>query len=112
MVGTNAKLVKEWRIRTKERMVRSMGGECQICGYNKSHRALEFHHLDPTQKDFGFGGMRANPKSWTLIAEELKKCILLCGNCHMEIEDGTTDLPLTFATYDATIEQEIGKRKK
>ena len=29
------------------------GGRCQICGYDKCIEALEFHHLDPTRKDFG-----------------------------------------------------------
>jgi hypothetical protein len=29
------------------------GGKCQCCGYNKYIGALEFHHVDPEQKDFG-----------------------------------------------------------
>jgi hypothetical protein len=28
------------------------GGECSICGYNKCVAALEFHHLNPSEKDF------------------------------------------------------------
>jgi 5-methylcytosine-specific restriction endonuclease McrA len=47
--------VKKWRKNTKDRMVAAMGGCCQICGYSKSTNALEFHHIDPTVKEKGFG---------------------------------------------------------
>ena len=43
--------VKQWRKNTKNRMVAAMGGCCQVCGYNKSTNALEFHHIDPKEKD-------------------------------------------------------------
>jgi len=62
---SNPEAVKKWRKKTKERMVQSMGGCCQICGYNKSLMALEFHHIDPNEKDFGFGTKMANPSSWS-----------------------------------------------
>ena len=39
--------------RIKEQLVEYKGGKCERCGYNKSMRALEFHHLDPSEKDFG-----------------------------------------------------------
>ena len=101
MITTNTR-VKQWRKRTKERMIDAMGGECQCCGYKTSSRALSFHHLDPTQKDIAFSDVRANPKSWPKIVEELKKCILLCHNCHMEIHDGMREVPKEFATFDET----------
>ena len=101
MITSNTR-VKQWRKRTKERMIDAMGGECQCCGYKTSSRALSFHHLDPTQKDIAFGDIRANPKSWPKIVEELKKCILLCLNCHMEIHDGMREIPKEFATFDET----------
>ncbi len=80
-----SKHVIDWRQRTKERCVESMGGKCYICGYSKCVNALEFHHLDPKEKDFGISSTRANPKSWDKIVDELKKCILLCSNCHQEV---------------------------
>jgi len=88
-MSISSERVKLWRKRSKERMLEIMGGKCAICGYNKSHSALEFHHLDPTQKDFSFGRVRANPKSWNKITQELRKCIMLCANCHREVHDGS-----------------------
>lgn len=66
----------------KQRAVDMFGGKCEKCGYNKCIAALEFHHKDPTKK-----GISAN-KMWTMkwetIAKEIKKCSLLCSNCHRE----------------------------
>ena len=59
-----------------------MGGKCQRCGYNRSLRALQFHHLDPKEKDFHITGRDYH--TWPKVEEELKKCIMLCANCHFE----------------------------
>ena len=60
------------------------GGKCQRCGYNKCLKALEFHHLDPTKKDFTISN-----DHFKLVdaMEESKKCILICANCHRELHD-------------------------
>jgi hypothetical protein len=92
--------VKQWRQNTKEKMVKAMGGSCQCCGYNMCDKALAFHHIDPTKKDMGFSDVRANPKSWLKIVEELKKCILVCHNCHSEIHAGVRELPLQYKTFN------------
>ena len=44
------KNIKEWRRNTKQKLVEALGGCCQICYYNKSLSALEFHHIIPSQK--------------------------------------------------------------
>jgi hypothetical protein len=85
--------VKDWRNRTKARIVESMGGCCALCGYNKCNWALALHHLDPSKKDFSFASIRANCKSWDKIVVELKKCIMVCHNCHAELHAGMVDLP-------------------
>lgn len=59
------------------------GGKCCRCGYNKYIGALEFHHLDPTQKDFGLSGSHMSTLNDKAKAE-IAKCILLCSNCHRE----------------------------
>jgi hypothetical protein len=92
--------VKNWRIRTKQRIVQAMGGKCGMCGYNKCNNALELHHITPEEKDFSLGGIRANPRSWEKIVNELRKCILLCSNCHREVEAGITELPKNFVTFN------------
>ena len=92
--------VKNWRRNSKIRMVESMGGCCQICGYNKSLNALEFHHIDPKEKEMGLGGIRGNIVKWEKIASELRKCILLCSNCHREVHDEVTSIPDNYSKFD------------
>ena len=79
------KSVINWRKRTKEKLVEYLGGKCVCCGYNKCHRALQFHHKDPSKKDFQISG---TTKSFSRLKEEADKCILVCSNCHAEIHDG------------------------
>jgi 5-methylcytosine-specific restriction endonuclease McrA len=58
---------------------------CSICGYNNNHSVLEFHHVNPTDKSFPIAhGIRNHTNE--RVAEELNKCVLLCANCHKEIE--------------------------
>jgi hypothetical protein len=78
------------RVKIKERAIECKGGKCVICGYNRCHRALKFHHIDPTVKDFE---VSRGVKSWETIRAELDKCILVCGNCHDEIHAGITVIP-------------------
>lgn len=85
--------VIDWRQRTKQRIIEAMGGKCVCCGYNTHQSALELHHLDPITKQFTFGSVRASPMAWTRIVEELRKCILVCANCHREIEFGIRVIP-------------------
>jgi hypothetical protein len=92
--------VKDWRVRTKARIVEAMGGKCNICGYNKCEKALELHHLNPAEKKFSLASIRGNPKSWSTIVEELKKCVLLCANCHREVEAKLVTLPEKLTSFN------------
>jgi predicted nucleic acid-binding Zn ribbon protein len=98
----SADAVRQWRKNTKQKMIDAMGGACQCCGYNTCTSALAFHHLDPLQKETGFGDTRSNPKNWSKIVNELKKCILVCHNCHSEIHHGMRHIPETFALFNET----------
>lgn len=100
MGKTNADKVKDWRSRTKERIVKSMGGKCVCCGYNKCTASLTLHHLNPSEKEFEFGGIRRNPKSWKKIVNELRKCVLVCANCYAEIEHGNLNIPDNAIRFD------------
>lgn len=82
---TSSESVIEWRKRTKLKLIEYKGGKCQVCEYNKCSRALEFHHLDPNEKDFGIGGKSL---SFEKLKNEVDKCILVCSNCHSEIHEG------------------------
>ena len=77
------------RYELKKKAVGYLGGSCVRCGYNSHLSALEFHHLNPTEKDFNFGDMKGG--KWENLKNELNKCILLCSNCH-RIEHTKYDL--------------------
>lgn len=78
--------VVSWRNRQKVRAVEYKGGKCEICGYNKCFRSLQFHHINPKDKLFGIGSSGCT-RSWAKVKNELDKCILVCSNCHGEIHD-------------------------
>lgn len=83
--------VTDRRKKLKLRAVELLGGECTLCGYNKYPSVLDFHHIDPQSKSFGISS-GGQSRSWFRIAEELMKCILVCANCHREIENGHVEL--------------------
>lgn len=68
-----------------------LGNKCVICGYDRCKNALEFHHIDPSTKDFGIGE-KGYTRSWEKNKNELDKCILVCSNCHREIHSGIINL--------------------
>lgn len=74
------------RFRAKAAAIKYLGGKCTKCEWSGDQAALQFHHKDPSKKDFIIGNV-AN-KSWNSIKKEMQKCILLCANCHM-IEHST-----------------------
>jgi len=65
----------------KHQAIDYLGGKCSNCGYNKCNSALEFHHIDPTQKDKDYSNYKT---SFDKLKPELDKCVLLCSNCHRE----------------------------
>lgn len=75
--------VKRRRTKLKALAVEYKGGSCERCGYNRCIQALDFHHRDPTQKDFGIAEA-GETRSFEKIKIELDKCLLLCSNCHRE----------------------------
>ena len=75
------------RRKKKQKLVNLFGGKCVRCGYEKYIGALDFHHLDPIQKSFSLS-VKGLCYSWETILTEANKCILLCKNCHAEIEAG------------------------
>jgi hypothetical protein len=79
------------RVERKQRMVAYKGGACQLCGYSRCLRALDFHHVDPDTKRFNFSGNSL--RRWETVQAELDKCVLVCSNCHDEIEEGFTPIP-------------------
>lgn len=71
------------RNKVKQLAVDYKGGKCQICGYNKSLSALDFHHI--SNKTYNICKI-LNRKFSDKLKLELDHTILLCINCHREEE--------------------------
>jgi hypothetical protein len=82
------------RFAKKEEIRNKFGGKCQICSYDKCQSVLSFHHLPGTDKKFTISdAIVRKRKSDEELVNELKKCILVCANCHGEIHAGITEIP-------------------
>lgn len=81
-IKCRSEAVQRRRDKLKQMAVDYKGGRCQHCGYDRCIQALEFHHIDPTCKDFAISS--GNTVAFEKIKVELDKCILLCANCHRE----------------------------
>lgn len=90
-----AESVVRHRRKLKAALVREAGGECAVCGYSRDVRALQFHHRDPTQKRLALSGQGVT-YSLEVLRAEAEKCVLLCANCHAEVEGGALAVPLEF----------------
>jgi transposase len=85
--------VSRRRRKVKATLVAEAGGRCVICGYDRHYRALAFHHLDPHEKRLEINA-KGVALSLDTLRTEAEKCVLLCANCHAEVEDGVVSLPL------------------
>jgi 5-methylcytosine-specific restriction endonuclease McrA len=70
----------------RSRAIEQHGGQCQVCGFDKYHCSLDFHHKNPSVKSPSYSSLRG--WSWERILLELEKCILLCKNCHAAVHAG------------------------
>lgn len=79
--------VSRRRRKVKRILVDEAGGRCALCGYDRCIAALHFHHLDPSSKKFHLS-MHGAARSLASARVEMAKCMLLCANCHAEVESG------------------------
>ena len=87
-----AEAVSRRRRKVKAILVQEAGGACLICGYTGNMRALHFHHVAPADKRIELNARGVALAVETLRAEA-RKCVLLCSNCHAEVEDGSVQIP-------------------
>ncbi len=85
-VKCRSEAVQRKRYKLKHDLIEYKGGKCEICGYNKCESALEFHHLNPEEKEFAISS-KGYTRSFELCKKEVDKCILVCANCHREIHE-------------------------
>lgn len=88
------KLCRQERVVARRRRVKLVlteeaGGRCVLCGYARCPAALQFHHLDPSDKAFELS-RHGITRSIARARAEAAKCVLLCANCHAEVEVGYT----------------------
>jgi transposase len=84
--------VSDRRRRIKRTLVEEAGGRCAICGYDRHVGALQFHHVDGAGKSFSLAHLGVT-RSLERAREEAGKCVLLCANCHAEVEAGLVGIP-------------------
>ena len=87
---TKSEAVSDFRRNRKLNLLQVAGNKCCLCGYNNCISALEFHHIDPNSKSYGIAS-NGTCHNIQKDLEEIKKCVLVCANCHREIHEGYYD---------------------
>ena len=72
--------------------------KCAKCGESRGY-VLDFHHIDPTQKENTIARMTSNKSNLNDIQKEVDKCIVLCANCHREFHHFKKINNLTLEEY-------------
>jgi transposase-like protein len=80
------------RRRVKRILVEEAGGRCVLCGYDRFAGALQFHHVDRASKAFALS-VQGVARSLEKARAEAAKCVLMCANCHAEVEGGVATIP-------------------
>ena len=62
---------------------------CIVCGESEPI-AIDFHHINPNEKEFTIGKHRGKNREW--LSQEISKCVCLCANCHRKVHVGLIDL--------------------
>jgi hypothetical protein len=99
-----------WNCRYAERSQRRLdqaytivGHACWRCGYSRGvegRRVLDFHHVDRSNKSFPLDCRHIINLAWEKVSAEMQKCVLLCANCHREVETGLVPADEVIALHD------------
>lgn len=69
--------------------LKEMKTPCIICGESEPV-AIDFHHINPEEKEFTIGKHRGKNRAW--LSQEISKCVCLCSNCHRKVHAGLINL--------------------
>lgn len=110
---SSSKNVIDYRQRRKANLIKVCGNKCCLCGYDKIQGALEFHHIDLTTKEYSIAASGICHDLETDFAE-IKKCVLVCANCHREIHSGlySKEELIQKQFFDETLIEELRQDKK
>lgn len=108
----SSQATSDFRRRRKLNLIKVCGNQCNICGYDKNVSALEFHHIDPKQKEYSVAA-QGTCHDLSKDLDEVKKCILVCANCHREIHSGDYSIEYLFShkIFDEDIAQLLLKER-
>lgn len=107
-MNQNSKNVINCIQRRKKDLRSVFHSKCCLCGYDLVPEALEFHHVNPAEKEFGIAASNATTKALSAQLKEMKKCILVCANCHRGIHNNYFQIPENWESfYDEEIAQEL-----
>ena len=92
----------EWRLARKEKKRERVekrkkwlnelkSAPCTCCGEHHPPEIMEYHHLKGNP-DIRVGHLMAHSEK--RILEEIKKCILVCPNCHTKIHAGLVEVSI------------------
>lgn len=98
-MSKNSESVMSFVKRRKSNLIKVFDSKCCICGFDKFQEALEFHHVNPEEKEFSIGGSHTITKSLEKQLTEMKKCILVCANCHRGIHQGYYSIPTDYQNF-------------
>lgn len=99
---SKAKDVINFRIRIKTALVEAFGCKCQLCKQKYPQSVFEFHHLNPEEKSFSLGS-GSTTRAKASYAEEAKKCVMLCANCHRLVEYENIDTTVLKCNFNEEI---------
>jgi hypothetical protein len=86
--------VRTKRAEYKENIIIERGGKCEICGYKYDGRnisAFDFHHKDPSEKEFNLSIRGISEKAILKANKEIEKCLVVCSNCNRLFHNGYFD---------------------
>lgn len=94
--------------RRKANLIKVFHSKCCICGFDAYQEALEFHHVNPEEKEFSIMGSGAITKALDKQLVELRKCVLVCANCHRGIHAGYIAIPENYTQlFDDEVAQQL-----
>lgn len=71
------------KLRSRQRkldLVKRFGDACSVCKQTFPPCCYDFHHIDPNQKETKVSQLTG--MALDRLEEEIKKCIMVCSNCH------------------------------
>jgi len=72
------------RRRLKDAICKERDNRCEECGEIFESHILDFHHLDPSTKEFELSVSNLTDQQWPKVLAEVDKCQMLCANCHRQ----------------------------